>query len=66
MNAFHPNYVKTYMPEFLTTLRTESNQIESGKINGAKSKAHRESVHGKNVDSISAFPKTKAVVRSKA
>ena len=61
MNAFDPNYVKTYMPNLLKALRVESNQTESGKKNGAKSKAHRESVHGKNVDSISAFPKTKAV-----
>lgn len=30
INAFHPDYVKTYMPEFLTLLRTESRQTKAG------------------------------------
>lgn len=30
INAFHPDYVKTHMPEFLTTLRTESRQTAAG------------------------------------
>ncbi len=30
INAFHPLYVKTYMPEFLTELRTESRQTKAG------------------------------------
>jgi hypothetical protein len=30
INAFHPAYVKTYMPEFLTELRTESRQTKAG------------------------------------
>lgn len=59
INAFHPLYVQTYMPQFISTLRAESNMIEAGKINGAKSKAHRESVQGKTVNTINTFPKTK-------
>lgn len=35
MNAFHPDYVKTYMPEFLSTIRSES----AAKVNGQKSGA---------------------------
>jgi len=62
MNAFHPQYVETYMPEFLTQIRTESTQYSNGVIAGGKSKASREAVHGKKVNSISAFPKTKARV----
>ena len=62
MNAFHPDYVKTYMPEFLTTLRLESNQYSNGVIAGGKSKASREAVKGKTVNSINVFPKTKARV----
>lgn len=62
MNAFHPEYVKTYMPEFLTTLRLESNQYSNGVIAGGKSKASREAVKGKTVNSINVFPKTKARV----
>ena len=30
MNAFHPDYVKTYMPEFLEALRIESRQTTAG------------------------------------
>jgi len=30
INAFHPDYVKTYMPEFLTGLRLESKQTKAG------------------------------------
>ena len=62
MNAFHPEYVKTYMPEFITQIRTESTQYSNGVIAGGKSKASREAIHGKKVNSISAFPKTKARV----
>ena len=62
MNAFDKDYVKTYMPEFLTNLRVESNQYANGVINGGKSRASRESVHGRKVNSIVAFPKTKARV----
>lgn len=62
MNAFHPQYVETHMPEFLTQIRTESTQYSNGVIAGGKSKASREAVHGKKVNSISAFPKTKARV----
>jgi len=61
MNAFHPDYVETYMPEFLSKIRIESAQHANGVINGGKSRATRESVRGKNVDTISTFPKTKRV-----
>jgi len=30
INAFHPDYVKTHMPEFLTNVRTESRQTTAG------------------------------------
>jgi hypothetical protein len=30
INAFHPDYVKTYMPEFLTDLRLASTQKSNG------------------------------------
>jgi hypothetical protein len=63
MNAFHPDYVKTYMPEFLSNIRLESMQMANGVINGGKSKASRESKRGKTVNSINTFPKTKAKER---
>ena len=31
INAFHPDYVKTYHPELLTQIRTESAQTRAGK-----------------------------------
>jgi hypothetical protein len=61
MNAFDPKYVETYMPEFLSTIRIESAQHANGVINGGKSRASRESAN-KSVNTISAFPKTKARV----
>jgi hypothetical protein len=30
INCFHPEYVKTYMPEFLTEIRVESRQTKAG------------------------------------
>jgi primosomal protein N' len=30
INCFHPDYVKTYMPEFLTSIRFESRQTKAG------------------------------------
>lgn len=57
MNVFHPDYIKTMQPEFLSTVRAESSQIAHGKINGAKSRHTRESVKG--TADIKSFPKTK-------
>ena len=60
VNAFHPEYVQTYMPEFLSTIRTESMQRENGSKYGARSRATRENV-SVTVNTISTFPKTKRV-----
>ena len=66
INAFHPDYVRTYHPELLTALKSESMQAENGRINGAKSKkAHRESFGGNAVQSLSKFPQTKPVAKIK-
>jgi len=32
INAFHPDYVKTYMPHFLTELRIDSRQTKNGQM----------------------------------
>jgi hypothetical protein len=63
INAFHKDYVRTYMPEFLTNLRTESAQHASGVANGAKAKATRESKIEAGKKSIAAFPKTQKTKR---
>ena len=59
INAFHPDYVKTYMPEFVSTIRLESTQQANGVINGGKSKASREAKKGKTVNTINLSPKPK-------
>ena len=64
INAFHPDYIKTYHPEFLATIRTESSQHANGVINGGKSKATREAKSGKSVNTIDRFPKTQSVQRT--
>lgn len=58
MNAFDKDYVKTYMPEFISSIRIEEQQRKNGEKFGSKSRATRESVHGKTVNTINVFPKT--------
>ena len=56
VNAFHKDYVKTYMPEFMSDLRTKSAQQAQGVINGGKSKAIREAKN-KSANTINLNPK---------
>ena len=58
MNAFDKDYVKTYMPEFISSIRIEEQQRKNGEKFGSKSRVTRESVHGKTVNTINVFPKT--------
>lgn len=62
INAFHPDYVKTYHPDLLTGIKTEAKQVENGRVHGSKSKATRESTN-KGAFTIAKFPKTKAKVK---
>jgi hypothetical protein len=64
INAFHPDYIKTYHPELLTAIKLESTQHANGVVAGGKSKATRENKHGKTVNSINVFPKTQSVQRT--
>ncbi len=57
MNAFHPDYIKTYHPQFLTEVVINSAQIEQGKVNGKKARQSRESVKG--IKDIKSFPETR-------
>jgi len=58
VNAFHKDYVRTYMPEFLSDLRTKSAQQAQGVINGGKSKKIREAKN-KSANTINLNPKPK-------
>lgn len=63
INAFHPDYVKTHMPNFLSKVQIESTQYSNGVINGGKSKAAREAKRGKTVNTINVVPKAQSVQR---
>lgn len=66
INAFHPDFVKTFMPELLKAVKLESIQSANGKLAGATySKATRENVDvdGSSAVTINKFPKTKKARR---
>jgi hypothetical protein len=46
------------MPEFISSIRVEEQQRKNGEKFGSKSRATRESVHGRTVNTINVFPKT--------
>jgi hypothetical protein len=47
INAFHPLYVHLFMPEFLKTIRKESDATENGKRYGklATAQNHKSLIH---------------------
>ena len=61
VNAFHKDYVKTYMPEFLPLLRKEANAKANGVKYGTLARASRESDGSAKSSPMSDFPKTKRV-----
>lgn len=60
INAFHPRFIETHYPELIKEGRIYSLKQAAGVAAGQKSKGTRESIQGKNVNSILVFPKTKA------
>jgi len=61
VNAFHKDYVSTYMPEFLSTIRKEADAKANGMKFGTKARATRESDGRTKTSALSDFPKTKRV-----
>lgn len=61
VNAFSPSYVKTHMPEFLSTIRKESEAKANGVKYGTLARATRESDGRTKSSPLSDFPKTKRV-----
>jgi len=61
INAFSPLYVETYMPQFLSTIRSESAAKLNGEKFGSKARATRESDGKAKTSPLSDFPKTKRV-----
>jgi len=60
INAFDPKFMKTYYPGFWVKIIADEKSRAEGVVNGAKSRATRESVQGQTVNTINAFPKTSA------
>lgn len=58
INAFHKDFVRTFYPDLLASIKLNSDQVAQGKVNGAKSRATRETTHGRTVNTINVFPKT--------
>jgi hypothetical protein len=44
INAFHPAYVETYMPEFMSTIRKEAGQKANGQKFGSLSRSKQPSL----------------------
>ena len=61
INCFHPRYVETYMPEFLSTIRKEADAKANGMKYGTQARATRESDGRAKTSALSDFPKTKRV-----
>jgi hypothetical protein len=53
MNAFHPQYVQTHMPEFIANFRRESHAITEGKKAAAKPRKKSFSQSGNVASSFS-------------
>ena len=61
INAFHPKYIETYMPDLMAKVRTEAAQKANGVKSGIIARATRESDGRANTSPLSSFPKTKRV-----
>lgn len=61
INAFHPLYVQTYMPELMIKMRTEEAQKLNGMKYGSIARSTRESDGTAKSSPLSDFPKTKRV-----
>ena len=61
INCFHPDYVQTYMPEFLSSIRSEAAAKANGQKYGTLARSTRESDGKAKSSPLSDFPKTKRV-----
>lgn len=61
INCFHPDYVSTYMPEFMSSIRKEAAQKANGQKYGTMARATRESDGTMKSSPLSDFPKTKRI-----
>ncbi len=61
INAFHPAYVQTYMPQFLSTIRKEADQKANGKKFGSLARSKQPSLENTefHIYSKAGMPKVK-------
>jgi hypothetical protein len=59
INCFHPKYIETHMPDFMTKVRSENAARVNGIRSGIIARASRESDGSTTVSPLSDFPKTK-------
>jgi hypothetical protein len=61
INAFHPDYVQTYMPEFMSTIRKEATQKINGQKSGSLARSRQPSLENTefHVYSKAGMPKVK-------
>ena len=59
INCFHRDYVKTYMPEFLSSIRSEEAAKANGQKYGTLARSTRESDGTAKSSPLSDFPKTR-------
>lgn len=60
INAFHPMYVHTHMPDFVREFRRTSGAITEGKKAAAKPRKTRQSAGQSGKAPLSDFPKTQS------
>lgn len=58
INAFHPDYVKTYMPEMMTKIHAEEKAKANGKLYGTRAREREPSLDAPTSNTINRFPKT--------
>lgn len=61
VNAFSSEYVKTYMPEFVSSIRSSAAAKANGQKYGTLARVTRESDGTAKSSPLSDFPKTKRV-----
>lgn len=61
INAFHPDYVKTHMPEMMTKIQAEEKAKENGKLYGTKARQRESIPTAPSYNTINRFPKTERV-----
>lgn len=57
INAFHPDYVKTYHPELLSTIKAEQKAKENGQLYGTRSRLRESNPAEPDANTINRFPK---------